>query len=74
MARKNKKEIVEAPIDKAVEIRQNIANLCTSIGDKSFVIRQAKSEITGFHAQIDQLRDQLVALEKANGPQANPTK
>lgn len=54
----------------ALKVRQDIANLCTSIGDRSFVIRQAQSEITSFHAQIDQLRDQLRILEPVNGPQA----
>lgn len=59
------------PVNPADKIRQDIANLCTSIGDRSFVIRQAQSEITSFHAQIDQLRDQLRALEvPANGPEA----
>lgn len=61
-AEKNKAE--------ALKLRQDIANLCTSIGDRSFVIRQAKSEIVSFHAQIDQLRDQLRILEPVNGPQA----
>jgi len=65
MARKKidseNKPIVESP---AVKIRQDIANLCTSIGDRSFVIRQANSDITAYYAQIDQLRDQLRALEQ----------
>jgi hypothetical protein len=65
MSRKPKESI-----DPAVKIRQEIANLCTSIGDRSFVIRQANSDITGYHTQIDKLRDQLRALETQNGPQA----
>lgn len=52
------------------KLRQDIANLCASIGDRSFVIRQAEGEIVEFHAQIDTLRDQLRALEPASGPQA----
>jgi hypothetical protein len=65
MSRKPKESI-----DPAVKIRQEIANLCTSIGDRSFVIRQANSDITGYYTQIDKLRDQLRALETQNGPQA----
>lgn len=66
-----KKKQLELPIEtKAVEvnpgdkIRQDIANLCTQVGDRSFVIRQANSDITTFYAQIDQLRDQLRTLEQ----------
>jgi hypothetical protein len=75
MARKTLKEGIKAAqqppaANPGQKIRQDIANLCTSIGDRSFVIRQAKAEIIGFHAQIDQLRDQLRALEQPNGPQA----
>lgn len=54
----------------AVKVRQDIADLCASIGDRSFVIRQAEGEIVRFHARIDQLRDQLRVLEPQNGPQA----
>lgn len=52
------------------KIQQDIANLCTSIGDRCFVIREAQSEITKFHSQIDSLREQLRTLEAQNGPQA----
>jgi hypothetical protein len=69
MARKNK-ALDEGPVNKPVvespsqKIRQDIANLCTSIGDRSFVIRQANSDITSYYAQIDKLRDELRALEQ----------
>lgn len=65
MARKK----TETDITPSQKIRQDIANLCTSIGDRSFVIRQANSDITTYYAQIDQLRDQLRALEQPSGPQ-----
>lgn len=87
MARKNKgvtfKDVVDGlgqaakeqeTADPKVEVVQKIANLCTSIGDRSFVIRQAQSDITSYYVQIDQLRDQLRALEPVNVPEANPTK
>lgn len=57
-------------VDPSVQIRQDITNLCASIGDRSFVIRQAEGEIISFHAQIDQLRDKLRVLETPNGSQA----
>ncbi len=60
----------KSDVTPAQKVRQDIANLCTSIGDRSFTIRQAEAEIIGFHAQIDQLRDQLRALEQVDGPQA----
>lgn len=65
-------EITQAEKNKneALKYKQEIANLCTSIGDRSFVIRQAKGDITSFHAQIDQLRDKLRALESQSGSQA----
>jgi len=50
-------------------IIQKIANLCRDIGDRSFVIREAEGAIIGYHAQIDQLREQLRALESGNGPE-----
>ncbi len=61
---------VKSDITPSQQIRQDIANLCTSIGDRSFVVRQAQSEIIAFYTQIDQLRDQLRVLEvPANGPE-----
>ncbi len=48
MARKTLKEGIKAignpppAVDAGQKIRQDIANLCTSIGDRSFVIRQAE--------------------------------
>lgn len=63
-------EVEKAKAD-AIKVRQDIANLCTSIGDRSFVIRQAQGDITTFHTQIDQLREQLRTLEPVNGPQAS---
>jgi hypothetical protein len=65
------KKAKETVIDPKNDLIQRIANLCTSIGDRSFVIRQAESDITGYYVQIDQLRDQLRTLEGAgNGPEA----
>jgi len=65
MARKK----TEEPANPAIKIKQDIANLCTSIGDRSFVIRQANSDITSYYAQIDQLREQLRKLEVPSGTQ-----
>lgn len=58
-----------AAVDPSVQVRQEITNLCASIGDRSFVIRQAEGEIISYHAQIDQLREKLRVLEAQNGPQ-----
>lgn len=73
-----RKKLTNAPgstntveVNPSQKIRQDIANLCTSIGDRSFVIRQANSDITAYYAQIDQLRDQLRALEPKDGSQAS---
>lgn len=66
MARKKTTETAPE-ITPAAKIRQDIANLCTTIGDRSFVIRQAQSDITGFYTQIDQLREQLRVLETTSG-------
>jgi len=74
MARKKKDEVTsvkENPENPSTTIRQQIANLCTSIGDRSFVIRQANSDITAYYAQIDQLRDQLRTLEQPNGSEVS---
>lgn len=50
------------------KVRQDIANLCTTIGDRSFVIRETESEIVRYYAQIDSLREKLRTLEApANG-------
>lgn len=62
----------KAPVKtEADDVKQEIANLCTTIGDRSYVVRQAQADITAFYAQIDTLRTKLIALETANaGPQA----
>lgn len=71
MARKKKEELVinMGPVNVAPnpkdEVVQKIANLCTSIGDRSFVIRQAEHDIMNYYGEIDQLREQLRALETA---------
>jgi hypothetical protein len=49
----------QSPKDK---ILQEITNRCVTIGDKSFLIRQTKTEIQGLYAQIDKLRGDLIAL------------
>lgn len=49
------------------QVRQDIANLCTTIGDRSFVIREAQNQITTAHEQIDELRKKLRELEGADG-------
>lgn len=73
MAKKTKalEEGVKISQDAAkAKIQQDIANLCTSIGDRYFVIREAQGEITKFHTEIDSLREKLRILEAQNGPQA----
>lgn len=66
MARKKEQKVIDqsalAPSE-SDKVRQQIANLCTSIGDRSFVIRQAESDITQYYGQIDALREQLRTLE-----------
>lgn len=57
-------------LSNADKLRVQIAQLCTQIGDRSFVIREANSTIVACYSQIDKLRNDLVALESANGPQA----
>ena len=71
MARTKKTEEKVTEISAGDKIRQQIANLCTSIGDRSFVIRQANSDITSYYAQIDALREQLRAAEApaSGGPE-----
>lgn len=59
-----KKKEIKEEVKPSDALRQQIANLCTSIGDRSFTIRQAKSDITSYYAQIDSLREQLRALEQ----------
>jgi len=64
MAKKKK----EAEVSKETQIQQEIANICTSIGDKEFLIRRTKGEVVGLFAQIDKLRGDLTALAgAANG-------
>ena len=72
MARKSKGP--EQPPIKEVEsestkVKQEIANLCTTVGDRSYVIRQATADIANFYSQIDALRTKLIALETPNGSQ-----
>lgn len=52
-------------------LKQEISNLCFTIGDKYYGIRLFEQEIPQLHEQIDALRDKLANLEKENGPQ-NP--
>ena len=77
MAKKKEKAQLELPLTPqktaADKVLQDITNLCVTIGDKSFLIRQTKSEITGLYAEIDKLRTELSALQ-ASGSQANPAK
>ena len=63
------KKIKEAAQKSEVNtVRQEIANLCTTIGDRSYVIRQATADIANFYSQIDALRTKLLTLEApANG-------
>lgn len=49
------------------QIMQQIANLCTSIGDRRFVIDQAEKEIVANLANINELRGKLKEL--SNGSQ-----
>lgn len=73
MARKPKTaQVDDVKTSPSDEVRQQIANLCTNIGDRSFVIRQANSDIVKYYAEIDQLRDQLRTLEQpaAESPKA----
>lgn len=63
---KKEKTPEKSEIDK---IRQEIANLCTTVGDRSYVIRQATADIANFYAQIDALRTKMIALETPNGAQ-----
>ena len=51
-------------------VLNEITNLCVTIGDKSFLIRQTEAEITAAYAKIDGLRIELGKIEQAaNGPQ-----
>jgi len=54
-------------LSKIEKIRQEIAHLCTSIGDRSFVIRKAEKQIEDYYEQIDKLRITLKELEVVNG-------
>jgi len=54
----------EKKIDPKVKLQQEIANLCTAIGDRSFVIRQAEKDIDDYYEKITQLRQQLLDLNK----------
>ena len=70
MARSKKLDNTEQSVKD--KVLQDITNLCVTIGDKSFLIRQTKTEIQGLYAQIDKLRGDLTALaakENAGGPQ-----
>lgn len=60
-----KKEKI-TPTDPLQQVKQEIANLCTTIGDRSYVVRQAQADITQFYSQIDALRTKLIALEKTD--------
>jgi septal ring factor EnvC (AmiA/AmiB activator) len=55
---KKKREPTE--LDK---LKQEIANLCTTIGDRSFIIRQAQADVQSMFEKIDVLRNQLIELE-----------
>jgi hypothetical protein len=66
---KTKKVVEVTPGDK---IRQDISNLCTQIGDRHFLIRQANSDVMQYYAQIDALRDQLRVVEQPGSIQSGP--
>ena len=68
MAKKKQDLVKEEPTEKDIVIR-NITNLCTTIGDKEFLIRRTKLEIQSLFCEIDAARAKLQGLE-ANGSQS----